>query len=147
MKLSTKGEYGTRLLLDVALHSHGEPIQLRDIARREKLSLWYLEHLVAPLVAGGIVRTTRGPKGGVSLAKPLEEIKLSDIIQQLEGSTAPIACIDDPKFCDRSGSCVTRDIWGEIQKATDNVLESLTLQDLVERQKQKEEAKQPMYFI
>jgi Rrf2 family protein len=122
-------------------------VLLKDIARREKLSLWYLERLIAPLVAGGIVRTTRGPKGGVSLARPLEEIKLSDIIQLLEGSTAPIACINDPKFCDRSGSCVTRDIWGEIQKATDNVLESLTLQDLIERQKKKEESKQPMYFI
>lgn len=147
MKLTTKGRYGTRLLLDLALHHHEEPVLLRDIARREDISLAYLEHLVAPLVAGGIVYTTRGPKGGISLAKPAEQIKLSDVIQLLEGSTAPVECVNDPTVCNRSGICVTRDIWDEIKKTTDRVLESVTIQDLVERHKQKMQSSKPMYYI
>lgn len=147
MKLSTKGRYGTRLLLDLALHQHEEPVLLRDIALRQDISLHYLEHLVTPLVAGGIVRTTRGPKGGISLVKPPEQVKLSDVIQLLEGSMAPVECVNDPTVCDRSGICVTRDIWDELKRATDSILESITIQDLIERHKQKTQPKQPMYHI
>ena len=147
MKLSTKGRYGTRLLLDLALHQHEEPVLLRDIALRQDISLHYLEHLVTPLVAGGIVRTTRGPKGGISLVKPPEQVKLSDVIQLLEGSMAPVECVDDPTVCNRSDICVTRDIWDELKRTTDSILESVTIQDLVERHKQKTQPKKPMYHI
>lgn len=147
MKLSTKGRYGTRLLLDLALHRDEERVLLRDIAQRQDISLLYLERLVAPLVTGGIVRTIRGPKGGISLAKPPEQIKLSEVIQLFEGSMAPVECVNDPAVCNRSGVCVTRDIWDELKKATDSVLESTTIQDLVERQKQKTQPEQPMYYI
>ncbi|MFC1846653.1 RrF2 family transcriptional regulator [Chloroflexota bacterium] len=147
MKISTKGRYGTRLLLDLALHRQEEPVLLRDIALRQDISLQYLEHLVTPLVAGGIVRTTRGPKGGVSLVKPPEQIKLSDVIQLLEGSMAPAECVNDPAVCDRSGICVTRDIWDEVKRTTDGILESVTIQDLVERHKKKTQPEQPMYYI
>ena len=147
MKLSTRGRYGTRALLDLALHQREGPAPLKDIARRQEISLQYLEHLITPLIAGGIVRSIRGPRGGVSLAKSPEEIQLSEVIRLLEGSIAPVDCINNPGICSRSSFCVTRDIWGEMKKAMDGVLESTTLQDLVERQKRKEQPEQAMYYV
>jgi Rrf2 family protein len=144
MKLTTKGRYGTRALLDIALHHEEEPVPLRDIARRQQIPLPYLEHLVGPLIEGGIIRSTRGIGGGVSLARPPEEIRLSEVVGLLEGSIALVNCVNDPTVCHRSQFCVTRDIWGEMKKAVDSVLESTTLQDLVEKQQGKE---QPMYYI
>jgi len=147
MKLSTRGQYGTRALLDLALHQEQQPILLKDIAQRQQFSLQYLEHLITPLIAGGIIRSTRGPKGGISLAKPAKEINLSEVIQLLEGSIAPVECINSPGVCSRSESCATRDIWSEMKQAIDSVLESTTLQDLVERQKRKEQPEAEMYYI
>ena len=147
MRLSTRGRYGTRALLELALHQGEEPVLLRDIAKRQQISLSYLEHLITPLIGGGIVRSTKGPRGGVSLAKTPEEIKLSEVIQLLEGSVAPAECVNNPGICNRSEFCVTRDVWGELKKAMDGVLQSTTLQDLVERHKEKEQSKQAMYHI
>ena len=147
MKLSTKGRYGTRALLDLALHRQEEPVLLKDIAQRQQIPLLYLEHLIAPLIAGGVVRSTRGARGGVSLAKPPEEITLSEVIQLFEGSMAPVACVDTPELCARSEFCVTRDVWSEMKRAIDDILESTTLQDLIERRKRKEQTKETMYYI
>ena len=147
MKLSTRGRYGTRALLELALHQGEGPVPLKDIAQRQQISLQYLEHLITPLIAAGIVLSTRGPRGGVSLAKPPEAVRLSEIIQLLEGSIAPVECINSPGVCSRSGSCATRDIWSEMKEAIDSVLESTTLQDLVERQKRKEQPEAEMYYI
>jgi len=147
MKLSTRGRYGTRALLDLALHQGEEPVLLKDIAQRQQISLRYLEHLITPLIAGGIVRSTRGARGGVSLARPPEEIRLSEVVQLLEGSITPAECVTNPRICTRSELCVTRDIWGELKKAMNGVLEGITLQDLVERQKRKERTKELMYYI
>ncbi len=137
MKLSTKGRYGTRALTDIALHREEEPVPLKDIARRQQISLPYLEHLIGPLVEGGIIRSVRGVGGGVSLAKSPGKIRLSEVVGLLEGSLAPVKCVTDPAACSRSQSCVTRDIWSEVKAAMDGVLESTTLQDLVERQQDK----------
>jgi len=147
MKLSTRGRYGTRALLELALHYREGPVHLRDIAQSQQISLQYLEHLITPLVAGGIVRSTPGARGGVWLARPPEEIKLSEVIGLLEGSIAPVECVTDPKYCPRSDFCVTRDIWGELKKAMNGVLESTTLRDLVERQKGKGQSEEAMYHI
>jgi len=147
MKLSTRGRYGTRALLDIALHREGGPVLLKNIAQRQQISLQYLEHLITPLIAGGIVRSTRGPKGGVSLTKPPEEIKLSEVIQLLEGSITPADCVNNPAICARSELCATRDIWSELREAINKVFESTTLQDLVERQKKKEQPEETMYYI
>ena len=147
MKLSTKGQYGTRMLLDIALHQDEEPVLLRDIAHRQQISLPYLEHLVTPLIAGGIVRSTRGAKGGISLARPSEQIRLNEVIQLLEGSIAPVECVNDPGVCSRSELCVTRDLWDELKQAMNGVLESTTLQNLVERQKEKQQLEAGMYYI
>ena len=144
MKLTTKGRYGTRALLDIALHCQEGPVPLKDIAQREQISLSYLEHLIAPLIEGGIIRSARGVGGGVSLIKPPQEIRLSEVIGLLEGSLALVKCVTDPSACNRSEFCVTRDIWSELKAAMDGVLQSTTLQDLVERQKGKG---QPMYYI
>lgn len=144
MKISTRGRYGTRALLDIALHQSNEPVFLKDIARRQQIPLSYLEHLIAPLISGGVIRSTRGIRGGVSLAKSSEEINLSEVIALLEGSFAPAQCVNDPQVCTRSDSCVTRDIWTELKQALDGILESTTLAGLVERQKSKEK---PMYHI
>ena len=147
MRLSTRARYGTRALLDLALHQNKEPVPLRDIAKRQQISLRYLDHLITPLVAGGMVRSTRGPKGGVSLAKPPKEIRLAEVVQLLEGSLAPVECVDNPSICARSDLCATQDIWRELKKAMSEILESSTLQDLVERQKRKEKHDQIMYHI
>lgn len=147
MKLSTRGTYGTRALLDLALHNNKEPVPLKDIARRQNISLHYLEHLIAPLIAAGIVASTRGARGGVQLARPPQDVKLSEVIQLLEGSITVADCIDNPESCPRYDACVTRDVWDELKKAIDGVLESTTLQDLVERQKKKEKFTEVMYYI
>ena len=147
MKLSTRGQYGTRALLDLALHNGEGPVILRDIAQRQQISLPYLEHLIAPLIAAGIIRSTRGARGGISLVKSPEKIKLSEVIQLLEGSIAPVECVNNPGICSRSAFCVTRDVWGELEKAMSGVLETITLQDLVERHKGKEQPTEAMYYI
>ena len=144
MKLSTKGRYGTRVLLDIALHDEEGPVPLKDIAQRQQVSLSYVEHLITPLIHGGIIRSTRGIGGGVSLIKPPEEIRLIEVIRLLEGSLALVKCVTNPAVCNRSEFCVTRDIWSEVKTAIEGILESTTVQDLIERQRKKEP---PMYNI
>ena len=147
MKISTRGRYGTRVLLDLALRGGKEPVPLKDIARRQQISLLYLEHLISPLVAAGMIRSTRGARGGVRLARSPQKIRLSEVIGLLEGSIVAVGCIGDPDACPRSELCVTRDVWSELKKAMDGVLESITLQDLVERQRGKERSVEKMYYI
>ena len=146
MKLSTRARYGTRMLLDLALQP-GKPVALKDIAQRQQISLPYLERLIAPLIGRHIIRSARGVRGGVWLARPPEEITLSEVVQLLEGSITPAECVDNPGVCMRSKFCVTRDIWGELKQAMEGVLGSTTLQDLVERQKRKERPEKTMYYI
>lgn len=137
MKLSARARYGTKALLELALHWGEEPVLLKDVAQRQQIPLPYLEHLIGPLVQAGIVKSTRGVRGGVSLLKPPEEVMLSEVIQLLEGSISPAECVDNPETCSRSNLCVTHDIWDEVKEAVSKVLESITLQDLVERRRQK----------
>ena len=137
MKLSTRVRYGTKALLELALHWGEGPVLLKDIAQRQQIPLPYLEHLIGPLVQAGIIKSSRGTRGGVTLLKPPEEIILSEVIQLLDGSIAPVECVHKPETCPRSDLCVTHDIWDEIKEAVSKVLGSITLQDLVERQRQK----------
>ena len=147
MKLSTRTRYGTRALLELALHEGRSPVFLKDIAARQQISLAYLEHIIAPLISGGIIRSTKGPKGGITLAKKPADIKMLEITQLLEGSLAPVECVDHPEMCQRSKQCVTRDIWEELKDAMDGVLQSTTLQDLATRQKKKGLPEKSMYYI
>ena len=137
MKLSTRARYGTKALLELALHWGEEPVLLKDISQRQQIPLPYLEHLIGPLVQAGIVKGTRGTRGGVSLLKSPEKVILSEVIQLLEGSIAPVECVDNPESCPRSNLCVTHEVWDEVKEAISKVLESVTLQDLVERQRKK----------
>jgi Rrf2 family cysteine metabolism transcriptional repressor len=137
MKLTTRGRYGTRALVDIALNSQDGPVTLKEIARRQQIPLPYLEHLISPLVEGGLIRSTRGVGGGVSLAKSPGEIRLSEVIGLLEKPTAPVECVDNPGVCRRSEFCATRDIWRELEAAMNGVLRSTTLENLMERQKGK----------
>jgi len=147
MKLSTKGRYGTRAMVDLAFHYGQGNVLLKDIAKRQGISDKYLEHLLTSLKIAGLVKSIRGAHGGYILAKPPGRIKLSQVIKVLEGSTAPVECVDDPKMCSRTELCVTRDIWREIKKAIDKILESVNLKDLVERERKKEQSKNVIYDI
>jgi Rrf2 family protein len=109
--------------------------------------LSYLGHLITPFIAAGVVKSTRGARGGVLLLKPPSEIKLSEVVQLLEGSIAPVDCVNDAKVCHRSAFCVTRDVWSEMKRAMSQVLDSTPLHDLVERQRQKGQTETGMYYI
>lgn len=147
MKLSTKGRYGARAMMDLALHYGQGLVLLKDIAKRQQISERYLEHLILSLKAAGLVSSTRGARGGFTLTRPPSQIRLSEIIQIMEGSIAPVECVDDPKVCSLADLCVTRDIWSEMKEAMSGVLESTTLQDLVQRQMEKERPEAIMYYI
>jgi len=139
MKLSTKGRYGARAMVDMALHEDQGPILLKDIAKRQGISEKYLEHIITSLKVAGLVKSIRGARGGYILARPTSQIKLSHIIRALEGSAAPVECVDDPKLCSRVGICVTRDVWMKIKEKIEEILESVSLKDLAEQQKKKQE--------
>ena len=133
MKMSTKGRYAIRAMLDLALQSGDGPTLSKDVSKRQKISNLYLEQLFIQLKAGGLVRSIRGPKGGFILTKPPSQIRVIDILQVMEGSIAPVECVDNAAFCSRTGSCVCRSLWIETKEAMDKVLGSITLQDLGNR--------------
>jgi Rrf2 family cysteine metabolism transcriptional repressor len=147
MKLSTKGRYAVRAMLDLALHYGEGPILLKDVAKREHISERYLEQIILSLKAAGLVNSTRGARGGFMLTKPPSQIRLIEVMQVSEGSMAPVECVSDPEVCSRSSLCVTRDIWSEMTEAMSGILESTTLQDLIQRQREKEQPKARMYYI
>jgi Rrf2 family transcriptional regulator, cysteine metabolism repressor len=138
MKLSTRGRYGTRALMELARHYGQGPMLLKDVAKNQEISLQYLERLMAPLAAAGLVHSTRGVGGGVWLAKAPKEIMLSNVVEAMEGPIVPVDCIQDPLVCDRAGLCASRDVWTEVQHAIYKVLNSITLADLLKRQEKKE---------
>ena len=135
MKLSTKGRYATRALLDLALHSDDGLVLAKEVSQRVGVSQSYLEQLFIPLRAAGLVRAVRGARGGFTLARQPSDIRLSQIIQAMEGSIAPADCVDDSHVCSRSNTCVTREVWARMKDAMDAVLAETTLQDLAERHK------------
>ncbi|MDO8716183.1 MAG: Rrf2 family transcriptional regulator [Dehalococcoidales bacterium] len=147
MKLSTRGRYGTKVLLDLAMYQGAGPVSLKDISQRQQIPLHYLEHLIAPLITGGIIRSSRGAKGGIALVKTPAEVRLSEVIPLLEGSIAPAECVANPELCGNAASCVTRDVWREMENAMTGVLEGITLQNLADRQRSKEQPKEKMYYI
>jgi len=147
VRLTTKCRYGTRAMVEMGMAYGRGAIQLNRIAQQQKISPKYLVHLLASLKAAGLVKTVRGARGGYLLDKPPSEIKLIEIFRVLEGTTSPVDCVDDPKTCPESKLCVTRDVWTRIRDALNNVLESTTLEDLIEQRKQREQAEKAMYHI
>lgn len=137
MRLSTKGRYSARAMLDLALHFGEGPVLVKDISERQGISRGYLEQLFIPLRSAGLVRSTRGASGGFTLARPPSEIWLTEIMQATEGSTAPVPCVDEPGLCTQSNECTTREVWVEMKRACDSLLDSIALQDLVDRHRKR----------
>jgi len=137
MKVSTKGRYSLRTMLDLALHFGEGPVLVKDISKRQMISRGYLEQLFIPLRSAGLVKSTRGASGGFTLARPPSEISLTEIMQVTEGSTAPVPCVDEPGLCTQSNKCTTREVWVEMKRACDSLLDSITLQDLVDRHRKR----------
>lgn len=133
MKISTKGRYALRMIVDLALNGDDGYVSLKDIAEREDISKKYLEQIVPMLNKSGILRTNRGNKGGYILAVKPENITVADVLSATEGSLAPVACLDyEPNECQRAESCSTLFVWEGLYKTVTNYLESITVQDIIE---------------
>ncbi len=137
MKLSTRTRYGLRAIIELAENSGAAPVQIKAIAASQDISVKYLEQLMTILRSAGFVRSVRGSKGGYMLAKAPNQIKLSDLFDCLEGHVTTVECVEDTNFCERVEDCVARQVWAQVQNAIKNVLQSITLQDLVDRAKNK----------
>lgn len=135
MKISTRGRYGTRMMLDLAAHHDQGPTPLREIAKRQDLSVKYLEQLIIPLKAAGYIRSVRGARGGYTLAKKPDKINVGQIIKVLEGGLSLVDCVEDPKMCEREKNCPTRDIWLRMSERLMEELSSLTLSDVLDGKK------------
>jgi len=128
-----KSRYGFRAILEIAAENKKKPVQIKFIAERQDISIKYLEQIVGTLKSSNLVRSIRGPHGGYVLAKPASEMKLSEIFLALEGVPVSVECLEHPQYCARCEDCVTRDLWMEMQDAMLGVLESKSLQDVVDK--------------
>lgn len=138
MKISTKGRYALRLMLDLAYNHTGSFIPIKNISQRQDISDKYLEQIITQLSRAGLVKSARGAQGGYMLAKEPQEYTVGEILRLLEGNLAPVACVDDTKeACNRADECVTMEVWREIKDAVNKVVDNITLADLVEQQRQK----------
>lgn len=138
MKISTKGRYALRLMIDLAENNTGTPVSLKDIAKRQEISDKYLEQIISILNKAGFVRSIRGAQGGYVLRKEPKEYTVGMILRLTEGSLAPVACIaDDEVVCERKEACVTSIVWKKINDAVSGVVDGITLQDLVDWQSEK----------
>ncbi|HJD24323.1 MAG TPA: Rrf2 family transcriptional regulator [Firmicutes bacterium] len=134
MKISTKGRYGLRLMLDLAVHSGGGLVPLRDIAARQEISEKYLEQIMMLLNRAGLVRSVRGSQGGYALSRPAGEITVGDVLRTMEGSLAPVDCVaEGAAGCAMAGRCVTTEVWAKLKEAVDGVVDGITLADLADR--------------
>lgn len=135
MKLSTRSRYGTRMMLDLAQHYDESPVRIGEIAKRQDISVKYLEQLIIPLKKANYINSVRGPKGGHVLAKPPEEITVGEIVELLEGGMNLTHCVENPDRCDRSQTCLTRGVWETATRAMYQELNSITLSDMVKGHK------------
>ncbi|MBD5465047.1 MAG: Rrf2 family transcriptional regulator [Lachnospiraceae bacterium] len=138
MKISTKGRYALRLMLDLALHDTGEPVRIKEISIRQNISDKYLEQIVSVLNKAGMVKSIRGPQGGYRLARAPEQYTVGSILRLTEGSLAPVSCLEDePNECPRQEQCATLFLWQKLNDAISGVVDTITLADLVEWQQEK----------
>lgn len=133
MKLSTRSRYGTRLMVDMAQHYNQGPVQLGDIAKRQNISLKYLEQIIIPLKKAHYIESIRGPRGGHSLTRPPEEITVAEIVALLEEGASLTDCSADAGVCERADFCPTRLVWKEASEAMFDKLQSITLADLADK--------------
>lgn len=137
MKISTKGRYALRLMLDLALHNNGNYIPIKEIAKRQDISDKYLEQIISILSRAGYVQSVRGAGGGYRLTKHPKDYTVGMILRLTEGSLAPVACLEsDENTCDRSEECATLIVWKKLYNAINDVVDNVTLEDLVDYQQQ-----------
>lgn len=138
MKISTKGRYALRLMLDLALYDTGDPVRIRDIAARQGISEKYLEQIISTLNKAGYVKSIRGPQGGYHLMKDPAQYTVGMILRLTEGSLAPVACLEDEvNTCERQEGCVTLRLWQMLNQAVSDVVDHVTLADLVDWHEEK----------
>lgn len=130
MRISTRGRYAIRVLIDMAEHGKGDYIPLKDIAKRQEISQKYLEGIMLLLSKSGIVEGVHGKGGGYRLKKPSEELSVGEILRATEGSLAPVTCLDGRTFCERSASCKTLPLWREFYGLVNDFFDKKTLNDL-----------------
>ena len=148
MKISTKGRYGLRAMMDLATHGNGNvPVYLSDIAKRQGISDKYLEHIFASLHRAGLVKALRGRKGGYLLNKLPGDITLNEILTVLEGPCNLVDCVSDITACPKTDTCATREIWTILGNKIEETLRGFTLANLAERQKEKMTEEPIMYNI
>lgn len=131
MKISTRGRYAIRLMLDLAMNSSGDPIRLKDVAKRQEISEKYLEQIISILNKAGFVRSVRGPQGGYTLVKDPEEYTVGMILRLTEGCLAPVECAEGGPCCNREDNCATRILWKKLNDAINGVVDNITLEDLM----------------
>ncbi|MCH5257880.1 MAG: RrF2 family transcriptional regulator [Lachnospiraceae bacterium] len=137
MKVSTKGRYALKLMLDLATYNTGGPVSLKDVARRQEISDKYLEQIIAVLNKAGYVRSIRGAQGGYVLKKEPSEYTVGMILRLTEGDLAPVSCVGSEKDeCERKSGCVTVRIWQQINDAINNVVDNITLEDMLQWQEE-----------
>jgi len=138
MKISTRGRYALRLMVDLAMQDPAEYVPIRSIAERQEISDKYLEQIITALSRAKFVKSSRGAQGGYRLARPAEEYTVGMILRLIEGDLVPVACMaDEPNQCPRSDKCVTLDVWKQLTDAINGVVDHITLADLAERQREK----------
>ena len=138
MKISTKGRYAVRVMLDLALNDTGEYVKVREIAKRQEISEKYLEQIIAVLNKAGYVRSTRGAQGGYKIAKDPSQYTVGMILRLTEGSLSPVSCLDgDQGDCERCDTCETMGVWQQLQEAVNSVVDHITIADLVNQRKEK----------
>lgn len=138
MKISTKGRYALRLMLDLATHGTGSPVSIKDIAKRQEISEKYLEQIISLLNKAGYVKSVRGAQGGYVLRKEPKDYTVGMILRTTEGSLAPVECVEnDSCDCERMSECVTLLIWQKINDAVNDVVDHITLEDLLDWQREK----------
>jgi Rrf2 family cysteine metabolism transcriptional repressor len=137
MKLSTKGRYGTRAMIDIALYKESGSTLLKDISSRQGISLKYLDHILSSLRKAGLIKNVRGKGGGYSLTRPAAQITLCDIIVAVEGSLAPVECVDNPEYCKKTSTCSAHDVWVKVRESIEDVLRNTSLQSLTESHEKK----------
>ena len=133
MKISTKGRYALRMLVDLAQNQGEEYISLADIAERQSISKKYLEQIVPMLSKAGLIRTNRGNKGGYMLNVPADKCTVGDVLRATEGSLSPVACLEyGENTCPRKDKCITLYVWEDFYRLTNEYFDGITLQDIVE---------------
>lgn len=147
MRVSTKGRYGVRFLMDLLMHNDKGNVTLKDVAKRQGISEKYLWQVVNPLKKAGLIRSVAGPGGGYALVKPSASITLFEILSVLEGDFALVACAHEPAACPRSNACGSREVWRELEQKIIEVLNSFSLDDIAEKQRSLEQRHIKEYCI